>query len=223
MRDSAPSARCHLVFGDLVDEMPFRDVEFWANVATILVIAVAVVTFVVERSRIERQREEAAFEIVTTHYMRFLELALENPDLTLSQLDTDLLATSPKKVWETPRDEVRDAVLFEYFFQVIEKVFVLYRATDLLTHMGRWDERKMREKLANRDWRKRKLAESKDFRTRQWLGWDEWLRDYAKSPAIREWWGVLDNPDTYDTRFVEYMQFRLEAVQEDESQDGKPQ
>lgn len=195
--------------------------QFWANLATIVVVLIALGTFLVERKRIERVREEQAFETVTTHYLGFLQMAMDNPDLTLAELDTDKLS----EIGSPPRsqpDNRRDAILFEYFFQVIEKVFILYRAADLFEGNHGWNSQRIGEVLGNDEWRKRKLAESKDFRTRQWLGWDAWLASYAKSPRVLAMWESLENDTTYDTKFMAYMDFRLGAHSRDGESSKEP-
>lgn len=166
----------------------------WIQAGAAVVAAVSLVwavqQFRREWRRLEDARQEAAFDVVNSHYFDFLALCMQHPELELSDLGGELKRTLPAD----PDLQVRNQVMYEYFFQLLEKVFVLYRVGDT------WKETVSGPA---------KSSGVGDFLQRQWLGWDKWISDYCERPAIRKQFNALDNGTTYDRQFMEYMKHRM--------------
>lgn len=190
-----------------------------ATAAAIIAILIAAVQFIGEAKRrkeeferLELARQEQAFEVVTTHYMNFLSMCMENPDLSLSQLS---LKRAQPLTMSSPADERRQLVLFEYFFQLIEKVYVLYRANEIYEAAGTFDASLLHDDAIAA--MKAEAAADHDLRHRQWWGWDDWIRSYIESPlgpSFADAWRALDNHETNDRGFMAYVNARIDLALE---------
>lgn len=202
--------------GDLADIVVALDLL--ANAATVVALVAVFVGVIqyfgdasrrrTEFRRTERARQEHVFEVVTTHYDAFLATCMANPDLTLSQL----AVRQPRDPDRAEPDPVRDMILFEIFFQLLERAYVLYRADELyeVGPNGQLDTARLDSSYA--DSVKDLASAEYDLRHRQWWGWDEWIRDYLDSPfaeSIARAWAALDNDDTTDRGFGSYMNHRI--------------
>lgn len=201
---------------DLTDVVVALDLL--ANAATVLALVAVFVGVIqyfgdaarrrTEFRRAERARQEHVFEVVTTHYDAFLAMCMANPDLTLAQLS---LRRPPDPGRPKP-DPIRDLILFECFFQLLERAYVLYRADEIyeIGPDGQLDATRMDPSYAESV--KNLSSAEYDLRHRQWWGWDEWIRDYLDSPfaeSIERSWTALDNDDTNDRGFGAYMNHRI--------------
>jgi hypothetical protein len=162
-----------------------------------------------ELRRLERGREEQAFEAVTTHYLNFLSLCLQYPHLSLARLDVGADADPENALAGADTvlfgDAARqDTVLFETFFQLLEKSFILYRAEDLYCACGAPKDPDRMDSANS--------ASHQGFRERQWLGWASWIELYSTEQIFREKWKELDNDTTYDDRFAEFVHFCMEKA-----------
>lgn len=209
---------------------PAAWIDVWVLVFTAVAALIAAFSFIwavrqfrKEWARLEDARQEAAFDTVNSHYFDFLELCMQHPELELADLSGSADPYSPPA--NTARDfSVRNQVLYEYFFQLLEKVFVLYRVGTSWTpefppsghtKVSSSSTREGNEVPAFAVGEDQKPAsELGDFRKRQWEGWDFWISEYCKRPSIRSHFETLDNDKTYDSEFMRYMQCRMEQAEE---------
>ncbi len=199
--------------------MPWDSWQEGADLATIITaFGVIAVVFVwkqlsmqrrqqeVESDRLERQREEAAYETITTHYMDVMKMFFENPTFTLPLICYGLIDERPPREL-TLEERVRDGILFELMFEVTEKAFVLYRAEVMYggADRGRGDavSRRMLEFVWKED---DPDSPELSFLSRQWSGWDTWIRHDLGS-HVEYWaaWRATESGDTYDNWFRMYM------------------
>lgn len=75
----------------------------------------------------------------------------------------------------------QELIAFTLLFSIFERAYVMYQDTDEKT------------------------------RTRQWAGWEEYIRMYCERPNFRAAWEI--SGQTFDTNFQDYMQKTLAEVQ----------
>lgn len=78
-----------------------------------------------------------------------------------------------------PQQHRRQLILYQILVSIMERSYILYNDTH--------------------------IAKS-EMRKRQWKGWDDYMKFYAKSPTFRHAWSVEGIGEDMDTSFVAYMQ-----------------
>ncbi|MBD8872006.1 hypothetical protein [Rhodanobacter sp. DHB23] len=77
-----------------------------------------------------------------------------------------------------PQQYRRQLILYQILVSIMERAYILYSDTH--------------------------IAQSK-MRERQWKGWNDYMKSYAKSPTFQHAWNVEAIGEDMDTSFVAYM------------------
>lgn len=147
--------------------------------------------------REEVSREEHAYEVITAQYVDLTRLCFDHPHLQVART----LFGEPGDVEDgdvrfSPRQE---RIAWEMLFEVLEKAFVLYRAYELYAVSSDPSLGPSWRAVGGKSW-------DGGFRTRQWAGWDSWIRrDLSSSPEFWNAWDDACSGDTYDSWFMAYM------------------
>lgn len=213
---------------DLTDVVVALDVL--ANAATLLALVAVVIAVVQyfgdgakrreEYRRLEEARQEHVYEVVASEYDAFLRMCMENPDLTLSQLSL----RQPRAPERAKPDPIRDLILFEYFFNLLERVYVLYRADEIyeIGPNGQLNSDVMNLSHAEKEQKRKRFQ--RDLRHRQWWGWDLWIRQYLDSHLAESWahaWAAMGNTELYDSGFGAYMNYLISESAQRQADSGK--
>lgn len=158
-----------------------------------------------EHERLEWERQEHSYRAITEQYTHLLELCLDRPHLTFPWMNVGRLDDRP--VRELSEEQwLQDLLIYELLFETIEKAFILYRAHALYEDPSGRGGFVMRARPSDAE------LTGIDFRGRQWWGWDSWVDHFGQERLFWDRWEVVEDEDTYDGWFMEYMKAKREVL-----------
>jgi hypothetical protein len=164
--------------------------ELLANWATVLGVLGALGLFLRDRHAAQQAREQETYKTLHEEYLAFLRLDLERPELKL------------KQEWAEVPDELQwpRLVAFEILVSIFECAYFFYDPPNKPASSV---------ELVWQFWRRLFVGgHRRTFRTRQWHGWESYMkRWFARRDFRRAWEESLSSE--LDEQFLGYVQVLL--------------